>query len=43
MAQLVAEARAAQPEPEPARVVIRPAAVSEPGFEVTPRRRTAPT
>src|SRR5580693_2387591 len=35
MAQLVAEARAAQPEPEPARVVIRPAAVSEPGFEVT--------
>jgi len=35
MAQLVAEARAAQPEPEPARVVIRPAAASEPGFEVT--------
>jgi GTP-binding protein len=35
MAQLVTEARAAQPEPEPARVVIRPAAVSEPGFEVT--------
>jgi GTP-binding protein len=35
MAQLVAEARAAQPEPEPARVVIRPAAVSEPGFEIT--------
>jgi GTPase len=34
MAQLVAQARAAQPEPEPARVVIRPAAVSEPGFEV---------
>jgi GTP-binding protein len=34
MARLVAEARAAQPEPEPARVVIRPAAVSEPGFEV---------
>ena len=35
MAQLVTEARAAQPEPEPARVVIRPAAVSEPGFTVT--------
>jgi GTPase len=35
MAQLVTEARAAQPEPEPARVVIRPAAASEPGFEVT--------
>ena len=35
MAQLVTEARAAQPEPEPARVVIRPAAVSEPGFRVT--------
>ena len=35
MAQVVAEARAAQPEPEPTRVVIRPAAVSEPGFEVT--------
>jgi GTP-binding protein len=34
MAQLVAQARAAQPEPEPVRVVIRPAAVSEPGFEV---------
>jgi GTP-binding protein len=34
MAQLVTEARAAQPEPEPARVVIRPAAVSEPGFAV---------
>jgi GTP-binding protein len=34
MAKLVAQARAAQPEPEPARVVIRPAAVSEPGFEV---------
>jgi GTPase len=34
MAQLVAEARTLQPEPEPARVVIRPAAVSEPGFEV---------
>jgi GTPase len=34
MAQMVAEARAARPEPGPARVVIRPAAVSEPGFEV---------
>jgi len=34
MARLVAQARAEQPEPEPARVVIRPAAVSEPGFEV---------
>ncbi len=34
MAQLVAQARATQPEPEPARVVIRPAAVSEPGFEI---------
>jgi GTPase len=34
MARLVAQARAAQPEPEAARVVIRPAAVSEPGFEV---------
>jgi GTP-binding protein len=34
IAQLVAQARAERPEPEPARVVIRPAAVSEPGFEV---------
>jgi GTPase len=34
MAQLVAQARATQPEPAPPRVVIRPAAVSEPGFEV---------
>ncbi len=34
MARLVAQARAEQPEPEAARVVIRPAAVSEPGFEV---------
>jgi len=34
MARLVAQARAARPEPAPARVVIRPAAVSEPGFEV---------
>jgi GTP-binding protein len=36
MARLVAQARAIQPDPEPARVVIRPAAVSEPGFEVVP-------
>ncbi|HLH84015.1 MAG TPA: GTPase ObgE [Trebonia sp.] len=35
MAGLVERARAAQPEPEPTRVVIRPAPVSEPGFEVT--------
>ncbi len=34
MAGVVARARAEQPEPEPVRVVIRPAAVSEPGFEV---------
>jgi GTP-binding protein len=34
MAELVAQGRAAQPEQEPARVVIRPAAVSEPGFDV---------
>jgi GTP-binding protein len=34
MAGLVAQARAAQPEPEPTRVVIRPAAVSGPEFEV---------
>jgi GTPase len=34
MAQLVAQARATQPEPAPTRVVIRPAPVSEPGFEV---------
>jgi len=34
MADVVAQARAAQPEPEPARVVIRPAAVSGPEFEV---------
>jgi len=34
MAGLVAQARAAQPEPEPARVVIRPAAVSGPEFEI---------
>jgi GTP-binding protein len=34
MAALVAEARAVRPEPEPARVVIRPAAVSGPEFEI---------
>ena len=34
MAGVVARARAERPEPEPVRVVIRPAAVSEPGFEV---------
>ncbi|WP_300610802.1 GTPase ObgE [Trebonia sp.] len=34
MAHLVAQARAARTEAEPARLVIRPAAVSEPGFEV---------
>jgi len=34
MAEVVARTRAERPEPEPARVVIRPAAVSEPGFEV---------
>src|SRR3984957_19097913 len=34
MAGVVAAARAAAPEPEPARVVIRPRAVKETGFEV---------
>jgi GTP-binding protein len=34
MAGIVIQARQAQPEPEPARVVIRPAAVSGPEFEV---------
>ena len=34
MAEVVARARAERSEPEPVRVVIRPAAVSEPGFEV---------
>jgi GTPase len=34
MADVVARARAERPEPEPVRVVIRPAAVKEPGFEV---------
>ena len=37
MAEIVARARAERPEPEPVRVVIRPAAVSEPGFEVVRR------
>jgi GTP-binding protein len=34
MANLVEQARAAQPEPEPARVVIRPKAVTEAGFKI---------
>jgi GTP-binding protein len=34
MAEVVERARAAAPEPEPARVVIRPPAVQETGFEV---------
>jgi GTP-binding protein len=34
MAELVEQGRAMRPEPEPARVVIRPAAVSGPEFEV---------
>jgi len=34
MAEIVAQARAAAPEPEPARVVIRPPAVKDAGFEV---------
>ncbi|HWG01897.1 MAG TPA: GTPase ObgE [Trebonia sp.] len=34
MAALVQRARAAQPDPEPARVVIRPAAVTDTGFEI---------
>jgi GTP-binding protein len=34
MAGIVRRARAERAEPEPARLVIRPAAVSEPGFEV---------
>jgi GTPase len=34
MAEIVEQARAAAPEPEPARVVIRPPAVKDPGFEV---------
>ena len=36
MARLVAEHRAAQPPPSPARLVLRPAAVDEPGFAVEP-------
>ncbi|MBO0805017.1 MAG: GTPase ObgE [Nocardiopsaceae bacterium] len=38
MAELVKQAREAMPEPEPARVVIRPRAVSEPGFTVVRTR-----
>jgi len=38
MADLVRQARESMPEPEPARIVIRPAAVSEPGFEVVRTR-----
>jgi GTP-binding protein len=34
MAEVVTAARAAQPEPEPARVVIRPQPVKEAGFEI---------
>ncbi len=34
MAEIVAQARAAAPEPEPVRVVIRPPAVKDAGFEV---------
>ena len=34
MAEVVARARAAAPEPEPARVVIRPPAVKDTGFEI---------
>jgi GTP-binding protein len=34
MAGIVAQARAAAPEPEPARVVIRPPAVKDAGFEI---------
>jgi GTP-binding protein len=38
MAELVKQARKIAPEPEPARVVIRPRAVSEPGFDVVRTR-----
>jgi GTP-binding protein len=38
MAELVAHARATRPEPVPERVVIRPVAVKDPGFEVTRRK-----
>lgn len=38
MADLVRQARESMPEPEPARLVLRPAAVSEPGFEVVKTR-----
>ncbi len=34
MAEIVAQARASAPEPEPARVVIRPPAVKDGGFEI---------
>jgi GTP-binding protein len=34
MAEMVTQARAAAPEPEPARVVIRPSAVKDAGFEI---------
>jgi GTP-binding protein len=37
MAELVAGARAAAPAPEPVRIVLRPAAVDDGGFTVTPR------
>ncbi len=37
MARLVEERRAAEPPPEPSRIVIRPQAVSGPAFEVTRR------
>ncbi|HLT84982.1 MAG TPA: GTPase ObgE, partial [Phototrophicaceae bacterium] len=39
LARLVAEARAAAPAPEPARVVLRPRAVDDAGFTVTARNR----
>ena len=34
MAEIVEQARAAAPEPEPVRVVIRPAAAKDAGFEI---------
>ncbi|PZR52259.1 GTPase ObgE [Xylanimonas oleitrophica] len=37
LAQIVAEARAQAPAPEPTRVVLRPKAVDEAGFTVTPK------
>ncbi len=39
LARLVAQARAAMPPPEPARVVLRPRPVDDAGFTVTQRRR----